>query len=273
MKQTALIHVFLHLLAHASAVQLGRSVKQASEHDFDQSELTDTALQILPRFKKRCLPMGYHAAGVWYSEGLALASAAVLAKVDVILESGTAGGQSTELLARFFEGSPLQIFTIDLGGKAAEANLTATKKRLARFTQVHFIQGDGNIEVPKLIKKFSGKRVGVFVDGPKAWWAVKLCMASIKSSSDVKYCSMHDISPSAWGAEFAAAVEDWGRTRLLTWKPQWRQRFGSLDKDKPGLWGNTTYGWGVSIQAGLSYAPWGSAEGDDGKTLPAGVLD
>jgi len=269
MKHSA-VQILLYSVAHASAVQLGHnnSLKQASERKggFDQAELMDTALQILPQFKERCLSMSYHPAGVWYSEGLALVSAAVRAKVDVVIESGTAGGQSSELMARFFEGSPLQIYTIDLGGKAAEANLTATKKRLARFSHVHFVQGDGTVEVPRLIKKFHGKRIGVFVDGLKSYWAVKLCMASIRASPDVKYCSMHDISPSAWNG--FSIVEGWGRTRLLTWKPEWRQHFASLDEAKPGLGGNRTYGWGVSLEAGLDFAPWGSAAGDDGRTLP-----
>ena len=45
-------------------------------------------------------------------------------KVDVILESGTAGGYSTEFMARFFQGQKVQI-TTDTWKTFVEASYTA----------------------------------------------------------------------------------------------------------------------------------------------------
>ena len=47
-------------------------------------------------------------------DGAALLGLADLTKVDLILESGTAGGRSAELMARFFNQS-VQIVTVDWG--------------------------------------------------------------------------------------------------------------------------------------------------------------
>lgn len=237
-----------------------RSNRQHSLPQLSSAGLIDEAGNIMARYEERCLSMPYNAHGVWYSEGLALISAAALEDVDIIIESGTANGQSTELMARFFLNTPTVIYTIDLGGH--EGDVASTEARLSHFSNVHFIRGNSFEEIPRLLSNFQGKRIGVFIDGPKEFSGMQLCLQTIKSSVDVKFCSMHDISPAAFSPEVSNAMEAWGRTVLLTWKPYWRSRFGHLD-NRPGIYGNQQYGWGVSIIAGQEALPLG-VYGDDG---------
>mmetsp|Transcript_15444 Transcript_15444/g.42573 ORF Transcript_15444/g.42573 Transcript_15444/m.42573 type:complete len:288 (-) Transcript_15444:134-997(-) len=235
----------------------------------DESTLVSTAERIMPTFKQRCLPMPYRDYGVLYEEGLALLSAAVQADVDILIESGTANGQSTELMARYFKNSKTRIFTIDSDQEKLNETrgiLTATCQRLSAYPSVTCVRGDSFLELPVLLEKYKGRRIGVFVDGPKGFQAMKLCLYAIVHTADVKFCSMHDTSPHAWGLEAAQTVEEWGRTTLLSWKPRWRRKFAWMDEPIVGV-GNTTlqqYGWGMAIVAGLDAIPYG-VPGDDGK--------
>ena len=44
-------------------------------------------------------------------------------------------------------------------------------------------------------EEHEGKRVGVFVDGPKREDGMKLCLRTMRSSKDVLFCGLHDIAP------------------------------------------------------------------------------
>ena len=61
------------------------------------------ATRALPHFTSEVMEkMSYKPMGVFFSEGLALVSAVDIASGTHIIESGTAEGQSTEILARFY---------------------------------------------------------------------------------------------------------------------------------------------------------------------------
>lgn len=46
---------------------------------------------------------------------------------------------------------------------------------------------------PELIAQHPGKRIGLFIDGPKEMLAVKLCIQSLKASNSIQYCIFHDM--------------------------------------------------------------------------------
>jgi len=220
--------------------------------------LLATAERLLPRFVRCCLPLEYKAMGVLYSEALALVSAMSLAGVDIMIESGTANGFSTELMARFFNETALPIVTIDSNPESPL--VVATVERLRNFSHVSFVFGDGGARIPALLEEHRNKKIGVFVDGPKHWSGLALCMKALRASPNVKFCAIHDSSPAAFASDFAAALEEQSRTVLYTWNPAWRRAFSPMDqltsyKPGPGKWG--TYGWGVTIFAGLETMPFG----------------
>ena len=49
---------------------------------------------------------------------------------------------------------------------------------------------------PKLIQANAGKRIGLFIDGPKGMMGVKLCLKALRMTKDVVYCLFHDVSHS-----------------------------------------------------------------------------
>jgi len=204
--------------------------------------------------------------GVRVHDGLALLATAELAEVDVMLESGTAGGTSTELMARFFADRHVNITTVDLAVSSASPvcapKVHKTHERLAAFPNIKAIVGDSFKVFPKLIQQHAGKRVGVFIDGPKGMKALDLCLDSIKRSRDVKFCAMHDLAAhgnmsSSSTQKAISRLKSLGRHVALTccWD-KWLQHFGQKPEDALSS---------IGVVAGLETVPLG-APGDDVKS-------
>lgn len=195
--------------------------------------LLSNAQRLLPRYDQLRKEIGVTKCGMGINDGLALVSQIDLAGIDVLLESGTSVGNSAMLMARFFQEAPLQIITVDfgdttMGGKCAGA-VAETHARLKPFSNIRALLGDSFSLFPELIKKHSGRRIGLFIDGPKGHLAIRLCEASMKLSADVKFCMFHDVAPKASGKSGAQAfklLSAWNRTLATTccWK-DWLQAF------------------------------------------------
>lgn len=249
--------------ATSSLLQIKRDTRAYSLDTVDTEEVLDfpdlfnTAERLLPRFKERCLPQPYQEEGALYSEGLALVSAMSLTNVDVMIESGTANGQSTEMMARFFEGTPTQIITVDKNAEADHIDLNATADRLKHWTNVTFMRGDSHELIPQLLAEHKDKRIGVYIDGPKGPEGLKLLCETLASTADVKFAAMHDLAPVAFSEELATAVVSWNHTVLHTWGTRWRQSFSHMDYqvnlDHPGY--NKEQGWGIVVAAGQDTIP------------------
>lgn len=235
---------------------------------FTRENLISTAKRIIPRFQERMSKIKWVNKGIWFSEGLALVAAAVLGEVDVIFESGTAGGQSAEVMGRFIEGSHVKLYTIDNGSnQAASAFLGEAAKRLKPIKNVEMLTADSFKMIPELITgKHKGQRVGAFVDGPKGKGGMKLCMIALAASNNVKWCGLHDISI---GHTTGKAVAQWERVVGLTYKDDWKNMFGFLDaqvtqEEKQKTYAfDKSYGNGVAIVAGFEAVPYGKAAGDE----------
>lgn len=196
--------------------------------------LLSNAQRLLPRYDQLRAEIGVTKCGMGINDGLALVSQIDLTGIDVLLESGTSVGNSAMLMARFFQETPLQIITVDfgdttMGGKCAGA-VADTHARLKPFSNIRALLGDSFSLFPELIKKHSGRRIGLFIDGPKGDLAIRLCEASMKLSADVKFCMLHDVAPKASGKSGAQAfklLSAWNRTLATTccWK-DWLQAFG-----------------------------------------------
>jgi len=190
------------------------------------------------------------------NDGVALLATSDLADAEIILESGTANGRSTELMARFFAGrkKALRITTVDLGGgTGCAAHLADTHKRLRQFDNVRAIIGDSFKEFPKLIRKHQGKRIGLFIDGPKGHLALKLCMKMLKLSQDILYCLFHDYLPDGydWGTKDHKGyhyLQVSGRKVMLTCcDKKWLKHFGLQYARNSS----------IGLAAGTRFIPWG----------------
>ena len=111
-------------------------------------------------------------------------------KIDVLLESGTANGYSTELLGNLLPD--VTIYTIDMTNLYGPDTQKNTQERLSYLSNVNFVIGDSVSILPKLIEQCKNNRIGVFIDGPKGNTALLLANEVIKYSN-VLFVGCHDL--------------------------------------------------------------------------------
>ena len=189
-----------------------------------------------PRFWSVATQVPYRPMGVLFSEALALVAMVELVGATHLIESGTAQGQSTELLARFFEGTPLRIITIDcdsLYGLHAQ-----TSRRLARWPAVRCLKGDSFELVPKLLDGLPpGSRAVVFVDEPKGRLGLRLATLALRHRS-VGLVALHDTA-AVWddGPSLHEELRSLNQTVLMTSLSPYRPIFAPLDAahDEPAV--------------------------------------
>ena len=241
----------------------------------------ETAAKILPKFEKIAKETDYQTFGIFYSEGLLLCAAAVAAQVDVILESGTAGGMSAELMARFFADTNVKIFTVDADANQYEKKgglLSSTAARLAPWKNLKCLRANSFKQWPALIEEHKGKRIGTFVDGPKREDGMKLCLRAMRASKDVMFCGLHDIAP-LWKHSVDKLSNKWGRKLVHSIDAKWRAKYGYLDKTyvnwkkipKDYFAGTKKHGFGLGLFYGMHYVPDGAKE-DNNKKLQRRLL-
>lgn len=109
--------------------------------------------------------------------------------VDHIIESGIGYGGSTAYLDRLFPD--VKITSIDRG------SVVATR---AAHPRIEFIKGDGRFEIPRAVHGSDGKRIGILIDGPKGWTAVKLAMRML-SNKKVRLVAVHDLQTEIYSNE------------------------------------------------------------------------
>jgi hypothetical protein len=148
------------------------------------------AQSILPRFLSAVLPIPYEANGILLSEGLAFCAACDLNNVDLIIESGVAGGRSTEIWAKY---SDWPIVAIDHCGLYGRQRMIETKTRLARHLNIAFDEGDSWRVIPALLDKHRGHNIAVFIDGPKGEEALSLAEKCLTKFPSVKILGIHDM--------------------------------------------------------------------------------
>ena len=131
----------------------------------------------------------------------------------------------------------VQITTVDfgsdkLGGRCA-SSVSDAHERLRLFPNVKAMLGDSFRLFPKLVRENRGKRIGLFIDGPKGLDAVDQCMKTLRSSADVYYCLFHDVLPDGfdWGTskhEIYYFLKTWGRAVVTSTccTGAWLGRFG-----------------------------------------------
>lgn len=227
--------------------------QEEEEPSFSESNLVAIGGKLVGKLKTCCMDMAVkrRVDSLAWHEALAVVSASVLFLVDVLIESGVASGFSAEVWARFFAGTHVKIYAIDKDCEGRNDTGNASR-RLSVFPNVEFIKGDSIREVPKLVERHSGQRIGVFVDGPKAALGTHLMLQAIEKSPDVKFAALHDAAE--WGLvsdKLYAAHNSWDRVVLRTWQPGWQQEFSGLD----GCWSKARCGWGLLLAGGVEATP------------------
>ena len=164
----------------------------------DPAAFFDLLTAMKPEFKQIKRPKRPN--GIGRGEALSLAAMLTLTKSTHFFESGTAFGESTELIARQFEKSEelvTSIVTIDFDELYHQFNLT--KERLSKYPRVKCINSDSRKILPGLISALQPpERAGIFIDGPKYQDAFQLATSLLdddKLRGRIAFVALHDVSP------------------------------------------------------------------------------
>jgi predicted O-methyltransferase YrrM len=193
--------------------------------------LVAAARRAAPRFLRTTAHLPYRVTGAFPSEMLALIGAIEAMHATHLIESGTASGVSTEMLASYFSDHqyPLSITTIDSGLLYGSAQNNATRRRLERYANVECMLADSRSMIPRLLDALPVEaRAVVFVDGPKAEAGKDLALLALRHPR-VALVSLHDAAP-FWNVQFHASLRNHPEHLLLTSDAHFRRAFGDLDE-------------------------------------------
>ena len=138
----------------------------------------------IDKFKKRVLPITWTARSILLSEGFAFCAICDLLNIDMILESGIYNGRSTLIWAKYFGNEKLI--------KATDIKIRKEAKIRLKDYNIELIEGDSRNIFPELLMKYRDKRIGIFIDGPKGNYAVKLAKKCL-IFDNVAFVGIHDM--------------------------------------------------------------------------------
>ena len=198
--------------------------------EFDVNNLINQCELSINTFKERVLPLEYIVNGILLWEGFVFCAMADLFDVDIIIESGGAGGMSTEIWSRYFLDKT--IFSVDNAAVYGVTRFEETKERLSKYPNTSVLLGDAFEVVPKIIKENANSRIALFLDGPKAQDAVRLAKECFKCKN-VLFVGVHDECK----RERYHDMDSWNKTMFYS-DAQWViDHYSCLDKssDNPDL--------------------------------------
>jgi len=171
---------------------------------------------------------GFEDRGILNSEMLAACSLAEDLGVEVFIESGRWLGQSTEILARYFEDKPVIIESIEA---FYDDNALHVEKKLQGKKNLHLLYGDANLVVSRLVKKHRGKKVALLFDGPKGKAALDVFRSALIVHDGIMAGFFHDMRrptdemPNRSRSEMESVFLD----SFYTDDTDFVQEFGALD--------------------------------------------
>lgn len=133
---------------------------------------------------------GFEDRGILNSEMLAVCSLAEELGVEVFIESGRWLGQSTEVLARYFENKPVIIESVEA---FYDENAVHVEEKMKGKKNLHLLYGDANLVVPQLMKKYQGEKMAILFDGPKGGAAIDVFRMGLTKSDSVIAGFFHDM--------------------------------------------------------------------------------
>ena len=197
----------------------------------EKALLLSASVRASLRFSALTAKETYRNAGVFFSEALALIGALEATGATHFIESGTASGVSTELIATYFADAaasqPLNITTIDRDQLYHLFEQTSSRLH-GRFPNVRCLRADSMVMIPQLLDSLpDGARALVFVDGPKGKLGLRLVETAL-AHPRVVLAALHDAAP-MWGAELHARMRRHPEHVMHTSDPAYRAAFGAVD--------------------------------------------
>ena len=205
----------------------------------DKGAFLDSCDEILEGFLDKMSPLSWQRKGIFFTEALAFIAMCKKYRVDTIIESGVRNGDSTEMWLNYF-GKDVKVFSVDLMDH--EDDVSAAVKRLSHHENLEFKRGDGEVVVPKIVENLpSTARVGMLLDGPKSFGAMRITEKCFKMSDVVKFTSIHDMGEGALKyntnpeyLESIKTLKSWPNYTFITDDADFRNRFSFVDNKLGG---------------------------------------
>jgi len=131
----------------------------------------------------------YEKRGILHTEMLGACGSFDLLDCDLVIESGRCRGQSTSILADYFAGRKVRIISVEL---TRDENAEFAEKRLAGRTNVELRYGDSLQLLPAIIAENLNARIGLLIDGPKSYTAIKLIERLVNAFGNIQVACLHD---------------------------------------------------------------------------------
>ena len=123
--------------------------------------------------------------GISRSEAFAFCALCRLYGIDLVIDSGTGRGISSEYFARVLDF----VITID-NHIHYDDSLETSYSRLKHYDNILFIVGDSFRVIPFLLQTMKYERCAIFLDGPKGQNAFRLA-----NELDIIFAGFHDATP------------------------------------------------------------------------------
>ena len=203
--------------------------------------------QIRKPFQSIADNVRYQAKGVFHSEMLLVCAMAEAFGVSHIIESGRARGQSTYLLARYFDrSSGCRITSVEYEKYTRDAIIAMD--RLRDYSNLDLLFGDSRELLPRLCAE---EECVVLIDGPKGRQAVQLA-AKLLRAPTVRAVFVHDLHAVAAGREMVERFFPDENT-FFTDDEQYVDAFRDLDEtcwEDMKRYPETAEGWGPYLRHG-----------------------
>ncbi len=148
------------------------------------SDILKEAEAIRPDFERSVHKLAYEVKGILFSEMLFIEAVARIVGATRLVESGTARGQSTVILATRFPHCPILSYEHD----ADSPDVAVARARLAGLPQVELCFGDAVRELPRVVTPTDV----VLIDGPKGFRAIRLAL-DLLGYCQPKAVLLHDV--------------------------------------------------------------------------------
>ena len=154
--------------------------------ELDKEKIIEICSENLFNFERVVDGINYESKGIFNSEMLLFVSLVNYFNVKLIIESGRANGQSTKIIAKYFNNPEYRIISIEYA--KYNPDVKNSYKKLKNFKNLKLLFGDSFKLLPNLITEESC----VLIDGPKGLSALKLALDCFKNPF-VKAVLIHDM--------------------------------------------------------------------------------
>ena len=168
----------------------------------------------------------FEAKGIFNSELLMLCAIIKATNIELLVESGRARGQSTELIARFCANHNIEFHSVEYDRHSPDVQVAEARlKDLKDAVTLHY--GNAFEIIPGLLD--TNKRSTVLIDGPKGLYAIELAMKLMMNNEQLLACMFHDVYKDAYPAR--KLLDKYFPDAIYSDNEEFLEKYASLDQE------------------------------------------